>query len=179
MLQAWVGLGITAERLGAPEAALEHFRHAAVIVTTMDPCFLAVSARRHLGACLLRLGHIEEAAAQLNACMALTTTMPESLEVAPTLVAVAELHYQNDRQAAIGHAERGLHAARTAEATAQAHVFLARAYAADEAPRAALEHARDAERIAERYAGLWFGLRARAELAQLNLSSAVDLTRSS
>jgi len=156
IVEASVGLGTAAERAGDLPVALEHYRRAADVVAAIDPSFLTVAAKRHLGVALLRSGQLEEAAAQLEACLKLAATMPQSLEFAPSLLAIAELARMRSEPSAMEYAQLSSQAASTPESAVLAQHFIMCLALQDHLVDDARQAAGAALAIAERHPEAWF-----------------------
>jgi len=95
----------------------------------MDPSPQRVLAERHLGRLHLRAHDQRAGALHLEQAFELAQTMTETLEHAPTLLAMAELRADETRlDEALALARHALERARPVEQIADVHVFLSRLY---------------------------------------------------
>jgi tetratricopeptide (TPR) repeat protein/transcriptional regulator with XRE-family HTH domain len=125
-IESLVALGLVDQRLGHRARAREKYEEAAGIASAIDPGPSTVLARRHLGRLRLLQGDQVGAEAELCSALALAETIPEALEYAPTLLAMAELRCElDDLESALDFAERSLEHARPVEHRAEAHLLLA------------------------------------------------------
>jgi tetratricopeptide (TPR) repeat protein len=110
---------------------------------------------------MLRHGDRQMGAAYIRDALAMAESMPESLEYAPALLAMAELVGLEDAPEAMAYARQAIQAGRTAELQAEAYLFMATADAATGRPGLASENAQRALRIAERLGSPWLVNQAR------------------
>ncbi|MGE3267421.1 MAG: tetratricopeptide repeat protein [Chloroflexota bacterium] len=123
-----LGLGLVHERQGHWHQAEELYRHAVAVASTMDPGIRTVAASRQLGRLQLRRGDRTAAMETLSRALLLAEQMPATLELAPTLLARAELRWQDDLAAAIVDAERARTAPMTADVAVEAGALLVALY---------------------------------------------------
>jgi tetratricopeptide (TPR) repeat protein len=150
-----IGLGELHERRLDWPGAGSYYEQAVEVTNAIDHGPLRVAALRHIGAHMIRHADPAMGAACLRQALGMAESMPESLEYAPVLLAVAEMVGLQDVPAAMAYAQQAIAVGRTAELEAQAHIFMATIHAAAGRPEAASEHAQHALRIAEQLASPW------------------------
>jgi DNA-binding SARP family transcriptional activator/predicted ATPase/class 3 adenylate cyclase len=125
-VESLLGLGMVAERRGENQRARACFQRAIEIAEAMDLCPQVVAARRALG---LLLVSASDARGDELLIQALETveTMPESIEAAPTYVAVARARLMTAPDDALELALRALAARPTTQVCVEAHAIAARA----------------------------------------------------
>ena len=101
-----LGLGLAAERSGDLREAVCLYRRALTVAQTMDPGPQRLAASRQLGRLLARQGD-RSGPALLSEALALIDPMPQSIEVAATLVAAGEARLHDEPVEALALLERG------------------------------------------------------------------------
>ena len=155
-VEATVGLGLVYQHTGRWAEAAATFESAVGISSEMDTSPPQVIAQRHKGLLRLAAGDIASSAVALEDAYVLAKNMPESLEFAPSALAIARLRAaQGDHAAAQEFAQESLANARTVQQLADVHAFLAALYheSGDHAP--AQEHANEAVARAETLGSAW------------------------
>jgi DNA-binding SARP family transcriptional activator len=149
-INATVELGFVDQCVGRLSRAETHYLEAAELTSEMDPCPHRVLALRHLGRVRLMLRGPVAATADIAEAVREVKGMPESLEFAPTLVALAELRAEEgslDEARAL--AQTALETARPIADRIEAHLILARANLGLGCMPPAVSHAREAVAQAE------------------------------
>ena len=159
-----------------PAADAAHTR-ALHIAASIDPGPMTVLAHRSMAVVSSLLGRTARAAAELQSAYTLCQSIPETLEYAPTLLALAELALQQaDLPVALTYANQALEAARPVEHVLAAHVMLARIQTLARAHRRARSHVAKALGAAETLASpVWLS---RAHLALAGLATQTEAWQS-
>ncbi|HEY1295046.1 MAG TPA: AAA family ATPase [Chloroflexota bacterium] len=150
-VESIVALGFVDQCLGRWRQALARYAVAVAIAEQLDPGPHRVLGLRHRGRLRLLAGDREVAAADLGEALALAETMPETLEYAPTLLAMAELRTDvGDLDGALDLALKSLEQARPLEQSVEARTVLARICLAQRDVPRAIAHATEAIDLATR-----------------------------
>ena len=92
IVDSLVGLGLINAHRGAWQLAGDLLARAEQAASLMGPCPQLLTARRELGRFHLRQGHPAAARAMVDSAVESARAIPESIEVAPTRLALAEIH---------------------------------------------------------------------------------------
>jgi tetratricopeptide (TPR) repeat protein len=127
LIESLAGLGLVQQYLARWDLAVEAFTEAVSIAHTIDPAPPVVLALRHLGRFHLVRSDQARAEAAIGEALLLAQTMPQTLEYAPTLLAMAQLRASSaDLDGALRYAQQSVDCARTAEQLTEVHIELAR-----------------------------------------------------
>jgi tetratricopeptide (TPR) repeat protein len=154
IVKSLLGMGLAAEHGGEPARAEQLYRRAVSTAELMDPGPQRLAAYRRLGRLLLRQGN-PESSVSLASALALADEIPESIEVAPTLVAAGEAQLADRPAEALVLLDRGLAARPTADVAIEAHALAAQAAMALGRSADGRRHAQTSVRLAQRMGSPW------------------------
>jgi tetratricopeptide (TPR) repeat protein len=147
-------LGLVHEMRGDWSRALELYATAVDGVLGPDRGVRLLTARRHYGRLLLRLGQLDAAAEQIDAALWLTEKMPETIESSPALLTAAEFALSKGNLLdALAYANRARSAPKTAEISVHVDVLSAMLHAELGMVAQASELAEQALKTAQRIGG--------------------------
>jgi len=150
-VESLVALGRIDQNRGDWPGAMLLYAEAVALAEQIHAGLPLVMAKRHLGRLALLMRERTTAAQSIQTALDLAEQMPESLELAPTLLAMAEWYLEeHDPAQAVAFAERARHRARPLECIIESEIMLARAYFALNRPVQASTHASEATAHAER-----------------------------
>jgi tetratricopeptide (TPR) repeat protein len=128
-VEAVVALGFVDQCVGRWDQAGERYVSAVDISAAMDPSPQRVLALRSCGRLRLLEHDLERAAADIGNALTLAETMSETLQYAPTLLAMAEVRaHEGAVDDALSLATRALAHARPLDQIVEAHIVLAQIY---------------------------------------------------
>jgi tetratricopeptide (TPR) repeat protein len=150
IVESLVALGAIDQHVGDWAKAMQRYAEAVALAEQIHEGPPLVMAKRHLGRLALLLGDRAAAAEAIQTALDLAELMPESLEHAPTLLAMAEwcLEEGNPTQALM-FSERALDHAKPLESLIEAEIVMTRVYLALNCPIQASAHASEAAARAE------------------------------
>jgi DNA-binding SARP family transcriptional activator len=167
IVETTVALGFVNQCVGRWDRAQKYYADAVKISEGMDPSPQRVLALRHLGRLHLIAGDRVAAAAEIGGALALSETMSETLEHAPTLRVMAELFASRDQSdQALKMAMQSLDQTQSVEQLAEVHVVLAQIQQTRGDSSAAERHASEAVAQASRLGSPRLLCRAYLVLAQ-------------
>jgi predicted ATPase/DNA-binding SARP family transcriptional activator len=125
-VEATLGLGFVLQQTGRWGEAATTYTDAAFIAAEMDPSPPRVAVARYQGQLQLLIGNTAPAAVHLEEALRLASSMPESIEYAPSLLAMGHLRAaQHELDVAIDFARESLDRARQLQHQAEANIALA------------------------------------------------------
>jgi DNA-binding SARP family transcriptional activator len=125
-IEALVSLAALETDRGTDWQAEKYLVRAVDIARRMDPCPQRIAAWRELGRLHLRRGEMAAASTHIQAAMELAERLPQSVEYAPTLAALAELQLGTQcSELALATAERAMHARMSVANAISLHALLA------------------------------------------------------
>jgi tetratricopeptide (TPR) repeat protein len=174
IVESLVSLGSIEQNVGHWTTAHSVYEKAVATANRMDPGPLLVRARRHLGRLRLLAGDYRKATLEIEAAFQVAQQMTESLEYAPTLLAMAELRLQiAEPQQALALASRALDCAIPVEDAQQAHLVAAQVHLRLNNFQLAREHANAAVEGGERLRAPRLLSLGYLELAQVNVAGSL------
>lgn len=150
-IEAIIGLGFVDQCVGRWREALDKYSEGVALAKRMDPSPQRVLAMRHRGRLHLLAGDHVPGAAEIGAALALAETMQETLEYAPTLLAMADVRFAaGEFDAALQLAVKALERARPLDQIVQARTVLAQIHLARREYPQAFTQAKEAVATASR-----------------------------
>jgi DNA-binding SARP family transcriptional activator/lipoprotein NlpI len=176
--EASVGLGLVFQHTGRWARARAAFESAAALAGDMDASPPQVMAQRHRGLLYLLTDDMSAACMALDDALELAKTIPESIEYAPSLLAMAQLRAaQGNRRAAIELGQESLNHAAPLQQLIEANILLANICLDSGDVDRARMHATDAVFQANKLGSLWIlsgALAAQARVANLTSPDEAD-----
>jgi tetratricopeptide (TPR) repeat protein len=151
IVEATVALGFVEQCTGRLDSAASRYLGALRVSEGMDPSPHRVLVLRHLGRLHLLVGDLANAAIEIGEALDLAETMADTLEYAPTVLAMAEMRvFKGQLEEALALASTSLKRTRPVDHLVEAHVVLTNIQLARGDASAAATHAAEALSYASR-----------------------------